>query len=388
MRYVKLTLLILTLIGCFAAHIPYHIPELMLKGDLLGLPSTKFTKDKLLSGEFQRNTETRLTRTMILRELWVRTEMTLTYYVFKELYTPLKTNPVVLGKDNWLFEKSYLNNANGVSDIKRDLPLSAPVTNEEAAKRLGAAAKTLRRKGIDFVMYFYPHKAWTYPEKIDPRWMLEGGSERARAGYEDLLAQLKKYDVPFLDGTTTFKRLRAERPDLPLFPRGGTHWNTAATCFALNDLLGVVRKTSSRQIPSVKCEIGPDEVAGSRENDLAHLVNMFDIQMFNDRIPTIKASVVGKVGKPITFFYQGTSFSGEIVDIMWKSGVADKNSPLPAVYYRSGATTGVDWDRDVMTKDLVIFEQSQGSHIRVNTMEFLADLETQSRLYRKALAAE
>lgn len=383
--YLKFMLLCLVWIWAFVPNLRIQFPGTPLAGSILDVPAPKFTLDNFLEGKYQLVFEDWFADRQAFKDLMIRTENTLNLTVFREISTPRKSNPIILGRDYFLFEKSYINNFNGVSEIKGDMPYPAPQSIDETCIRLGFAAKVFKKLGINFAVFFYPHKAWIMPEKLDPKWILPEGHNRAVAGYQSLLSALRKCEVPVVDGAAIFAELAAQQPNIRLYPRGGTHWTTTGACHALNGIIDVMRPQTARYLPNLSCESEAKPAAHPREMDIASLVNVWDESVFNDQIPVVKPKILGaNLKEQIHYFYEGTSFSGELYDLLANTSYSAPNAPLPNVYYRRGGVPAAfNWDKDIFSNDWILLEQSQGSFVSINTMEWLEDLETNSLVYQQ-----
>lgn len=300
--------------------------------------------------------------------------------VFGELAnSPRRQNSFVLGSDRYLFEKSYINNLNGVSEIKGDVPLPASWSPEESARKLNEVQKILNSFDISFAFVLYPHKAWIQPEYIPKKWILEGGRQRAEASYQRFLSALKKQEIRFVDGPKIFLDLKWNRPDIPLYTSGSTHWTDVGACQVLSQIIAQLRdsKTNSKW-PDINCKVRKRMLP---DHDLVRLAGIKDTVPYNSKAPELDPQILGKIARPISAFFVKTSFSGQLIRILQQVKYAKVKKDFG--YYRRKKQWKVDWNQDIFTSQWVVFEQSQGSNLTINIQEFIEDLERNSSLYQK-----
>jgi hypothetical protein len=355
---------------------PFHR---LTSGNLTGvvrdasLPSVSFRA--LWTGGFQSGFEQWFEQELTFRPAIVRTANTLNLLVFGEISGHADI-PIVLGEKNTLFEMNNIDDANGVMLQSGYVPPQSPYTVQESARRLGLAARNLRARNIDFLVVFYPHKAWMEPELVSPRFRLLGGREKAAAGYGHLLAALSENGVPVIDGVDVVSRLHEAEPELPLYNRGGTHWTYAAACSVAQVMVkGITGRPALRRTEQspLLCKLGRSELARGTDVDIAQLSNLWDISPFRDFIPTVRPRLSGRIaGGPPSTLVIGTSFSQHLIDLLQRAG-AIKNVKY-FEYYRHPRASELDWRGDVAHRGLIVLEQSQGSSLTANTSEFVDDL--------------
>jgi len=383
-RALKLLLLLAPLTMALIALVdtPYHrLSTQTLFGVVQGTGRPRASFHRLWTGAFQAKFEAWLAQELSFKALMVRTDNTINLVAFGDISARTGI-PVILGKDNTLFEMNYVNNTNGVSDVKGDPPPKSSYTVDEDVRRLSLAARAFRRLGIDFVVLFYPSKAWIWRERLPQRYRLPGGAKRAQAGYEALLSGLKKYDVPVVDGVDAYERLARRRPSFPLYNRGGTHWTEVGACEVAKR---IVTELSNAGRSKLLCEQGPEP--GVDDADLASLINVWDRGRFVDPVPQSKPSLNEPLPDgPRDALIVGTSFSRHLIGILQAAGVLREAEHL--AYYRHSDRRALRWRRLLRGKKLVIFEQWQWSFITANVSEFLDDLEQNDRRFAAALSKE
>jgi hypothetical protein len=384
--YFKLPLLLLPLLAALTVFVdtPYHR---LSTGKLTGVVRVKKmpepTWETFYSGAFQAKLEAFLEQEVSFKSVMVRTDNTVNLVAFGDISAHTGI-PIMLGEQNTLFEMNYVNNTNGVSDVKGDPPPKSPLPIEQEVKRIGRAARAFRALGKDFLFVMYPSKGWIYRDRLPRRYRLPGGASRAQAGYEALVRALRAEGVTVIDGERAYEDLAQSKPDLPLYNRGGTHWTNAGACEVTKLLVDRLSDTGGAKLI---CGLGPAAPAHRVDADLAGLINVWDNSRFLDMIPSSEPSLSQPLpGGPRNALIVGTSFSSHIIEALTTAGVLDDIERL--TYYRHGFARKTKWSRLLRAKHVVIFEQWQWAYVTANISEFMDDLERNDSRYAAALQAD
>jgi hypothetical protein len=384
--------LLLLLVVCEGAFFPEATFSRKTQGDLFGVLKAVPRPDLRLSsfwhGTFQSAEESYFEANLTFKPDLVRTENTLNLVLFQEISAHTGI-PLLLGKQNTLFEMNYVDNLNAVCDEKHDPPPPAPGPIEESAQRLGQAARAFAALGIDFMVVLYPSKAWLLPDRVPARFELPGGKLKAAEGFSHLLAELRKNGVPVIDGVEALTELRQKNPSLPLYNRGGTHWTDPAACSVVQRIVARLPKEGTSRVPGssgLDCVLGPPAPASGIDTDIAELSNVWDIGRFTDQIPSVTPTLTQRLaGGPRSTLVIGSSFSSHLVRLMNEAHVIRDVNYIE--YYRHARSGRINWKRELETRQLVIFEQWQASRMTSNLSEFLDDLEFRSPRFRHAMQA-
>lgn len=385
-RLLKLLLLLLPILGLLAVALdtPYHV---LGGGELFGVSRTAerppFTWSGFWSGRFQADFEAWLEQQLSLKAAMVRTDNTLNWRLFHDISAHTGI-PIVVGKENTLFEMNYINNHNGVSELKGDPPPRSPYSVAEQTRLVARAARAFRALDIDFMVLFYPVKTAIWSHRVDPSYVLPGGPERADEGYRELLAGLRAAKVPVVDGAAEFSKLFAQDPAWPLYNRGGTHWTDLGACQVAKLVVGKLRLANPRK-SKLRCRRGREHLASGGDTDLAQLINVWDYSDFLDPIPSVSARLSKPLpGGPRTALIVGTSYSQHLAHELTEAGVFRHVYRLP--YYRHDRAPEIDWSR-AASRQVVIFEQWEWSYFTANITEFVEDLALNDPRFASALQA-
>ncbi|HEY3252766.1 MAG TPA: hypothetical protein VGJ91_02420 [Polyangiaceae bacterium] len=372
-RPLKLGLLLLPLALLLAILIdtPYHaLWDGGLSGVYLSAVRPPLSLASVWSGKFQTDFEAWFEQRLSLKAAMVRTDNTLNLALLHDVSAHTAI-PIVLGKRHTLFEMNYLNNHNGVSELKGDPPPRSPYSVAEQTRLVARASRAFRALGIDFMVVFYPVKATIWSDRLRESQLLPGGAEKAAAGYRDLLHALHEAGVPVVDGAAEFAKVYAEDPTFPLFNSGGTHWTDAGACQVAKLMVGRLPLTNVGR-SKLACRLGPTQLASPEDADISGLINVWDNSRFRDPIPEL----VPRLNKPLkggprNTLIVGTSYSDHLARELLQAGVFRDVYRLS--YYRRARSSGIAWGR-VASRQIIIFEQWQWSYFTVNITEFVEDM--------------
>jgi len=354
-RSIKLASLLLPLVLLLAVLIdtPYHA---LWKGELFGVERNKtrpaLTWTGFLSGKFQADFEAWLEQQLSLKAAMVRTDNTLNLLAFHDVSAHTQI-PIVLGKRHTLFELNYINNYNGVSDLKNDPPPRSPYPVAEQVRLVSRASRAFHALGVDFLVVFYPVKASIWSDRVADRFLLPGGPEKSAAGYQQLLRDLAAEQVPVVDGAAEFSRVFAADPSFPLFNSGGTHWTSAGAC-QVAKLITAQLPFSNPKHSALRCRLGSTHPAKMPDSDISELLNVWDNSRFCDQIPTVSITLNRPIpGGPKDALFVGSSYSWHLIEQLHRAKVFRDVDHL--MYYRHTRVDEVDWAR-VANRQAIIFE--------------------------------
>ena len=204
-----------------------------------------------------------------MRGYLVKTYNQLHYTFFKRVVSTSGTQ-VIIGKDNWLFEKAYLDKLN--TPAKDD----GSRINEQA-KWLRILQDRLAEEGIAFVFVIAPSKAEVYPEYIPDEHRNPPLPQDIETDYQQALEVLLKHGVNFVDSHSMF--MQEKDTGYELFGPSGTHWNKYGAYLVWKEIAKTVegQVRPPLQIPFLAgVEKHPsDEI----DADLGTLLNLWDTSL-------------------------------------------------------------------------------------------------------------
>lgn len=287
-------------------------PKLRIRSahPLFGVAKPKpapWTLDAFLAGETQKAVSANLGRALPVFPISVRAKNQLVYTLFGSSGAP----GVVVGRNGQLYEQFYIDEfcaRGGAPDLARVTQWATTIREiQDAAEAAGKR----------FVYLISPSKAARYPEDL-PR--SAPCASRAAAMPDKLApyrAALDEKGVHFVDGAGLIAQKRAEY-SVPLFPRGGTHWNSLGAALALREMTRVA--PSSIGDFEFEWAIAPEAVGTDR--DLIELMNLLWPDVSYPTTIVARAGASGNCPRAPRLLAMGGSFVHEIL-------AAATQSPCP-----------------------------------------------------------
>jgi alginate O-acetyltransferase complex protein AlgJ len=318
--------------------------------------------ESLINGKYQDQFSKWFAQNIGLRTFFIRMCNQLYYTLFRTSY--MYKNNIVIGNDEQLYERVYIDEYCGRSQLLTDDKM------EQAVEQIAECQRLFANRGIQFMVLITPSKAYTYPEYIPDCFRCQ--PERNRQGYERVLELFAKHGVHVLDCQQLMIQAKA-RSGIPLFPRGGTHWNQYAVYLAANavaeyaeSLLAV--RLARLDMVSVTM-VSPREMVF--DLDLAWLLNLqwppYDFK--SPKLELVENSSPQCVRPKVTVV--GGSFNWDLLAMLHKHQVLGQ---IDFFYYYSLELRTypedtqrqtnfnpetIDWDREFLHSDLVILELNE-----------------------------
>lgn len=351
------------------------LPNTTLIGKELDFPEDQWSWAGWLDGSFQDQYTKRRDIRLGLRDYFVKTYNQLQYTLFNRITSTTGTN-VVIGKDNWLYEKVYIDKFNTASRDDGSL-IDARV------QRLRKLQDQLEGMGIVFVYVIAPSKAELYPEYIPDNLRKEPLAPGIKTDYQQTVASFEKYGVYFVDSHTLLWNEKQENGH-QLFGPSGVHWNKYAAYLAWKNLASVVN--DKLRVP---LQLPPLDHVESRtsepvEADLGGVLNLWERSLTSPETdyPVFALPPTTNSEKP-SILLVGDSFLFTLVDIIQRAKLATdvdawyyfkrhfkyllseghlKDSPMgssvPSVETPMDKST-LDWQNQLFGKDMVILVASE-----------------------------
>lgn len=239
------------------------ITEPELQGVVTVTDKCDLTADSLLSGKFQQCASVWAGNHAGFRRTLIRINNQVTFSLFR--ISPEES--IVLGKDDYLFEKIYINSYLGNDYIGR-----ARIVDR--LKRVERFQEILKQHNVDFVLVFTPSKARILSDYL-PDHLKSAGQPTNYETYCDVLSK-EGSKIHFLDLNRYYQLMR-DTATLPLYPKGGTHWtNYSARRYALDTLVKFIGKVRGTPLPKmIPGEITWKDSLENPDEDIAGLLNLF-----------------------------------------------------------------------------------------------------------------
>jgi len=216
--------------------------------------------DDLYSGKYQKSMEEYLNDNTGGRPYLVRINNQMEWWLFKAT----NVESVVIGKEDYLYEQSYINAYYGTDFIGDDVVA-------EKMRKLARVRDTLESRGVQLLVAFAPGKGSFYPEYFPD----VVKTKKRRTNYQAYKEAFEKTDIPFIDLRSWFESMK-ESSKYPLFPKGGIHWSTYGEILAADSLIKRINSlTNETQMNSMRIgKINSAPYAFYRDEDIEESMNL------------------------------------------------------------------------------------------------------------------
>lgn len=236
--------------------------------------SPEFGMRNWFEGEFQAKADAYLNAHFGFRSTLVRAYNQFYFYVFN--YS--KTQGVVIGKDNHLFEENYIK-----AHLGRDY-LGEEVIDQKVQK-LSYIRDVLAKKGVDLVVVFAPGKGSFcsdyIPDDYEP-W------DKRITNYQVYRDKLNGSTIPFIDYHGWFDQLK-DTTRYPLFSPTGIHWSRYGEMLVADSLLAYLTDLRKEKMVDLRfTRFRTSEVPEFTDDDAERGMNLlFDIPDLKMAYPDI-----------------------------------------------------------------------------------------------------
>ncbi len=232
-----------------------------LKGAIETFEKPDFTFETWKTGEFQKNYEKYLDNNFGFRSTFIRINNQQAYSFHNEA----KANGVIIGKENYLFEKNYLKAYLGTDYIGEQ-------AIESQVFKLRKIQDTLQKLNKDLLMIFAPGKGTFFPEYM-PDYCAK--QKRSKTNYAGYLSAMKSQKINYLDFNQWFLNMKS-KSKYPLYGKAGIHWSKYGEYLAADsiiEVIGKMRKTAMTKLVLDKLEVKKTNEQG--DYDIGEGMNLF-----------------------------------------------------------------------------------------------------------------
>jgi len=235
----------------------YVIP---LKGAVKKVEKPTLTIKSWLSGDYQMKQEDYINNNFGFRTSFVRLHNQLDYWLFGKV----NAKSVLIGKEGYLYELSYIYEYLGRNFLGKD------VINSKVAT-LKSVSDSLSVRGIDLVILFAAGKASYFPEFFPDS--LQSKSKTI-SNFDYFTDAIDSAGILNIDFNTWFVDIK-DTISYPLFTKGGIHWNKYGEYLVIDSLIKYVEKLRGVILPHFNVD---DFIITSmpryRDNDIGDGMNL------------------------------------------------------------------------------------------------------------------
>jgi len=220
------------------AQLKFHFlaPAEKLNGSFDEKLKPSFSYESWFNGSFQHEFESYFNQHFGFRNKLVRLHNQINFSFFKKA----STHGVIVGKDNYLFEESYIDSYTGADFIGK-----AKIAKN--VKQLERIYKHLKEHHTELLIIIAPGKAYFYPEYIPP-YLLKHTADSTN--YKSYLEALTKSNIPLIDFNAYFMALK-NTTEMVIYPKTGIHWSQGILPYVADSILKKSAQLLNRQLNQV-----------------------------------------------------------------------------------------------------------------------------------------
>lgn len=254
-----------------------------LNGYFATVENPLFELNTWFEGKYQQEKQKYIEQNIGFRNFFVRSYNEIYFRFFNQA----KANGVKIGKENYLYEGSYIRAYLGTDFIGHD-------KIADKVFKLQKISDTLRSKGIDIIVVIAPGKGSFYPEYFPNEF---DNSTKGTTNYEVYQKELNQSNIHFLDFNKWFLKMK-RTSKYPLFPKTGIHWSSYGEVLALDSLAKYIEKIRNINMPKIHIDkVVLSDSMMHTDDDIEKSMNLLydikDLKMgyanlsFNDTASTI-----------------------------------------------------------------------------------------------------
>lgn len=207
-----------------------------LHGGVLIASKPEYSRMAWFSGDYQSEMEKYINDNIGFRPFLVRLHNQIQFSLYKQA----SAKGVVIGKDNYLFEQSYIDAYHGQYFSGRNNLIKKIVALKELQTELENIGKTL-------IVVLPPGKASYYPEYFPEH---NRGIATDSTFYKEYSALLPTYGINCFDANSWFLQMKDTTQHI-LYPQYGVHWSEYGAAIAADSLIKQVEGLSGRRLPNM-----------------------------------------------------------------------------------------------------------------------------------------
>lgn len=231
-----------------------------LKGAVVKVEKPELTFENWFDGDYQLQEEDFINHNFGFRASFVRLHNQIDYWLFGKI----NANNVILGKDGYLFEYSYIREYLGRNFLGKD------IIDQKVAK-LKSVSDSLSVRGTDLVVLLAAGKASYYPEYFPDSLSPES---KTISNYDYFSKAFDSAGILNIDFNRWFVSMK-DTSRYPLYTKGGIHWSKYGEYLVADSLINYVEKLRGVKLPHFKLKsIDVSTEPQYRDNDIGEGMNL------------------------------------------------------------------------------------------------------------------
>ncbi|MCD6113280.1 MAG: hypothetical protein J7J86_08455 [Bacteroidales bacterium] len=207
-----------------------------LKGAIIKKKLPKFNSKSFFNGKFQNEFNNYVENNIGFRPPLIRINNQIDYSLFNITHA----NSVIIGKENYLYEKGYI-----LSYLGRNFIGKKAI--DEKLKKLKYLQDKLKEKNIDLIVVFAPGKASFFPEYIPEKF---NPSDKKISNYEYYSKRCNDFKINNIDFNKYFMLMK-DTSTYPLYSKYGIHWSIYGMTLASDSLIKYIEKKRNIDMPDL-----------------------------------------------------------------------------------------------------------------------------------------
>lgn len=231
-----------------------------LKGAVKKVDKPVLSVGGWMSGDYQLGEEEFINHNFGFRASFVRLHNQIDFWLFDKI----NANNVLMGKDGYLYEYSYIREYLGLNFLGKDVI-------DKKVDKLKSVSDSLSKRGIDLVVLLAAGKASYFPEYFPDSLSPES---KTISNYDYFSKAFNTAGILNIDINKWFVSMK-DTSKYSLFTKGGIHWSKYGEYLVADSLISYVEKLKGVKLPHFKLEsIEVTTEPRFRDNDIGEGMNL------------------------------------------------------------------------------------------------------------------
>lgn len=235
----------------------FKVPE--LQGYIVRTKQTEFSLSEWFKGSFQENEEKYINENFGFRNALIRFYNQISFDLFKSV----KINDVIVGKENYLFQKNYIEAYLG-ENFMGDEKISQRID------KLKYVQEELKKQNKTILVVIAPGKASFYPEYLPDHFIKKNNNP---TNYFSIIRECEKYKINYIDFQKYFNDIK-EKSTYILYPKYGIHWSHYGMLLALDSIVTEIEHLRNINMPELSWNKVEMDLPKEGDNDILEGLNL------------------------------------------------------------------------------------------------------------------
>jgi hypothetical protein len=323
-----------------------------LQGAITNAPDSFFSVHEWFSGNYQEQKTKYINESFGFRNLFVRMNNQLEFTLFNYA----RANEVIIGKENYLYEKNYVKAYYGLDFVGKD-------SIDRTMQRVKFLQDTLAKLNKTLILVFASSKGTFYPEYFPDSYK----QTRGTTNYEVYLKEAQKLNLNYIDFNKYFVDNK-HTSKYPLCSRYGIHWSSYGERLAADSIIRYIEKARGiKMVHPFWDKIDLDNLPRNRDADIEDGMNLlFNLKCDSLAYPEIQFQSDSGKTKPSSIVIADSYYWGmygfDISRIYSDSHFWFYNHNIYPEFRTNGLTTvQIDLKDQIAKKDIIIIMATDAS---------------------------